>query len=102
MAPAFVPFGDSDSGWKKDLVTLGQKNGNLYALDAATGEIEWATATSPGVPGGGLMWGVAVDEARVYFTAVNFANQPWTLLPSNATTNGSGFGAAGLGGGEVV
>ena len=48
------------------------------------------------------MWGVAVDEARVYFTAVNFANQPWTLVPSNATTNSSGFGAANLGSGEVV
>ena len=83
-------------------MTLGQKNGNLYALNAATGEIEWATVTSPGGPGGGLMWGVAADDERVYFTAINYPNLPWTLVPSNATNNGSGFGAAGLADGGVV
>ncbi|KAK1757054.1 quinon protein alcohol dehydrogenase-like superfamily [Echria macrotheca] len=98
MAPAFVP----GTGGKKDVVTVGQKNGNLYSLDAATGAIEWASVTSPGGAGGGLMWGVAVDEARVYFSAINYPNLPWTLVPSNVSTNGSGFGAAGLANGRVV
>jgi len=98
MASAFVP----GKHRRKDLVTLGQKSGNLYGLDAATGKVEWATVTSPGGPGGGLMWGVAADDVRVYFTAINYPNLPWTLVPSNVTTNGSGFGAAGLTDGRVV
>ncbi|KAK0658017.1 quinon protein alcohol dehydrogenase-like superfamily [Cercophora newfieldiana] len=100
MAPAFVP--SSTSGGGKDVVTLGQKNGNLYALDAATGKIEWATATSPGGPGGGLMWGVAADEARVYFTAINYPNEGWTLVPSGIVNNASGFGAADVKTGKIV
>lgn len=99
MAPSFVPGGGPN---KKDVVTLGQKNGNLYALDAETGKVEWATATSPGGAGGGLMWGVAVDGERVYWSAINYPKGPWKLVPENVTTNGSGFGAVGLRDGGVV
>jgi len=97
MAPALVPANNNTH--RKDLVKLGQKNGNLYVLDAATGEVEWAVATSPGGAGGGLMWGVAADEAWVYFSAINYPKLPWSLVPSGGMTNGSGFGAAGLGDG---
>lgn len=84
-------------------MTLNQKSGNLYALDAATGKFQWATVTSPGGPGSGLMWGVAADDARVYSTAINFPNLSWTLVvPSNVTTTGSGLRTAGLEDGKVV
>jgi hypothetical protein len=74
MAPAFVP-GDAHTPFHKDVVTLGQKNSNLYALDA--------------------------DNARVHFTATNCPNLSWKLVPSK-TTNRSGFGALDLRDGEVA
>ena len=61
MAPSFVsaseytPFG-------KDTLVVGQKNGNLYAMSAQSGELSWATATSPDGDEGGLIWGIAVGK----------------------------------------
>jgi len=52
MALAFVPSGDSDSNSRrKDLMTLCQKNGNLYALDAATGGSSGRRPLAPAVRG---------------------------------------------------
>ena len=61
MAPSFVPASESTPFGKNTLV-VGQKNGNLYAISAQTGELFWATATSPGGDGGGLIWGIAVGK----------------------------------------
>ena len=61
MAPSFVPASES-TPFGKDVVVVGQKNGNLYAVSAQTGELFWATATSPDGEGGGLIWGIAVGK----------------------------------------
>ncbi|KAH6986713.1 quinon protein alcohol dehydrogenase-like superfamily [Ilyonectria destructans] len=104
MAPAFVSgsrgaLTPSDD----DVVTLGQKNGNLYALAADNGSVMWSTVTSPGGLAGGLSWGVGVDNQRVYFTAINSLNRPWRLQPANTTSiTNSGFGAASLTNGSLL
>ena len=59
MAPSFVPA-SGDTPFGTDTLVVGQKNGNLYALCAQSGDIFWATATSPGGGEGGLIWGIAV------------------------------------------
>ena len=59
MAPSFVPASEY-TPFGKDTLVVGQKNGNLYAIDAQTGELFWATATSPDGDVGGLIWGLAV------------------------------------------
>ncbi|KAK3315891.1 quinon protein alcohol dehydrogenase-like superfamily [Apodospora peruviana] len=95
MAPAFVPSGGKGG---KDVLLIGQKNGNLFSLAAETGKVEWATATGPGGTGGGLSWGVAVDDSqRVYFSLANSQNKPWRPQPKNETEiTGGAHGAASL------
>jgi polyvinyl alcohol dehydrogenase (cytochrome) len=80
----------------RDLVGAGQKSGQYWALDPATGEVVWVTQAGPGGTAGGLQWGSAVDGGRVYVADANSNVQPWTLPNGTTTTNGvwSGLDAA--------
>jgi outer membrane protein assembly factor BamB len=101
MAPTFVP-GSKYTPQSQDTIIIGQKNGNLYAMSAQTGHVFWSVATSPGGAGGGLSWGVAVDDKRVYFSAINSAEVTWQLQPSNQTAIKSAHGAASLLNGSLI
>ena len=101
MAPSFVS-GSAHTPGGRDTLVVGQKNGNLYALSAEDGSVSWATHTSPDGVDGGLSWGVAVDESRVYYTAMNWNNVPWKLRPSGPTIRGSAWGAANLTDGTIL
>ena len=100
MAPTFVP-GSPNSPSGKDTIVIGQKNGNLYALSAEAGTIFWATATSPSGTNGGLVWGIAVDDTSVYYTARNSQRKLWQLKDGTKLSN-SAFGAASLTTGEII
>ncbi|KAK0615345.1 quinon protein alcohol dehydrogenase-like superfamily [Bombardia bombarda] len=100
MAPTFVPAGGKDGG---DAVVVGQKNGNLYSLNADSGAIEWVTSVGPGGTTGGLSWGIAVDNGRVYFSENNSEGKEWRPQPQNDTViNNSAYGAASLSTGELL
>jgi len=49
----------------------GQKSGDYWLLDRATGEVVWKTHVGPGGPSGGLQWGSASDGERIYVAAAN-------------------------------
>ena len=102
MAPAFVSASSGSTPKGEDTVVVGQKNGNLYAISAVDGSISWATSTSPDGVDGGLSWGVAVDSSRVYFTAINYDQRAWKILPSKKTIHNSAWGAANLVDGSIV
>ncbi|KAH8902260.1 Quino protein alcohol dehydrogenase-like protein [Coniochaeta sp. PMI_546] len=100
MAPSFVPSGGKGG---KDVVVLGQKNGNLYSISADNGAVQWATAVGPGSTSGGLSWGVAVDGKNVYFTEINAGQAAWRPQPMNSTViTNSAYGAASLLTGAIV
>lgn len=101
MAPAFVP-GSPATPYGKDVVVVGQKSGIVYAFSAQAGRMFWSTATGPGGLGGGLSWGVAVDNSRVYFTMINTQEVDWKLQPSNEASNRSAFGAVSLADGSIL
>lgn len=101
MAPTFVP-GSAHTPHGKDTLVIGQKNGILYALSAQTGTIFWALPTSPGGVTGGLIWGVAVDDAAIYYTAVNTQRVSWRLKGASTNISNSAFGAASLSDGTIL
>jgi len=101
MMPTFVK-GGSGTPNGSDTVVVGQKNGNLYALSASNGHTAWATLTSPDGNIGGLIWGIAVDDQQVYFTAVNSALKQFTLEPQGRNISNSAFGAASLKTGSIM
>ncbi|KAH8894580.1 Quino protein alcohol dehydrogenase-like protein, partial [Thozetella sp. PMI_491] len=100
MAPTFV-VGSINTPDNIDVVVAGQKNGNLYMLSASTGSLLWSTVTGPGGFGGGLCWGVAVDDAAVYFTAVNTGAVTYQLQDGGKVNN-SVFGAINLVDGRIL
>jgi len=94
MAPAFVP--KHVSKLDVDVIVVGQKSGALYSIDASSGKILWTAATSPTGPAAGLSWGIAVDDTRAYFTAINSGQVTWTMQPSGMVITNSAYGAADL------
>jgi polyvinyl alcohol dehydrogenase (cytochrome) len=54
----------------KDVVLAGQKSGDVWALDAATGVKLWNVKFGDGTALGGIHWGITTDGERV-FAAVN-------------------------------
>jgi polyvinyl alcohol dehydrogenase (cytochrome) len=71
-----------------DVVGAGQKSGQYWVLDAATGVVRWVTQAGPGGTAGGLQWGSAVDGARVYTANANSNLVPWELPGGATTTDG--------------
>jgi len=72
------------NGQPRDLVGGGQKSGIYWALDPDSGAVAWSTQAGPGGTAGGLQWGSAVDDTRVYTANANSLSQPWTLLPGTS------------------
>ncbi len=59
------------TGGTRELLGVGQKSGQYWALDPETGQVVWETGTGPGGINGGLQWGSAVDGKRIYTANAN-------------------------------
>jgi len=86
QAPALFTVRDGNKN--RDVVGVGQKSGQYWALDPDTGQVRWRTQAGPGGTAGGLQWGSAVDGRRVYTANANSNEIPWTLPNGTTTTNG--------------
>ena len=76
-------------GRRRHVVGAGQKSGQYWLLDAATGEVLWSAAVGPGGVNGGIQWGTATDGRRVYVAEANFESIPHTLPDGQTITSGS-------------
>lgn len=54
-------------------IIAGDKGGIVYSIAADTGALNWSTRVSLGSTLGGIHWGMAVDERRVYVAATDFS-----------------------------
>lgn len=55
-----------------DTLIAGDKGGVVYSIQAATGTLNWSNKVSIGSTLGGIHWGMAVDQRRVYAAATDF------------------------------
>jgi polyvinyl alcohol dehydrogenase (cytochrome) len=95
-------FTIKNSRGKSQLVVgAGQKSGQYWALDAATGQILWSQAAGPGSTLGGIEWGPATDGKRIYIAEENFNGTPYTL-PSGATITSGSWAAIDPATGQIV
>jgi polyvinyl alcohol dehydrogenase (cytochrome) len=79
------------------VLVVGQKSGVVYALDPdQEGKILWQTRIGRGGPLGGIMWGSAADEERVY---VAYSDLHGTMSPDPAA--GGGLFALDLATGKI-
>lgn len=54
----------------ENLVVIGTRSHRVYALDAATGAVQWSINVGPGWTNGGLVFGVSLTGDAVYVGAV--------------------------------
>ncbi len=76
------------NGQHKQLLGAGEKNGIYWALDPDTGATVWHTMAGPPDLEGGIEWGAATDDQRVYFAEANFANVNFTLKDGSTWNHG--------------
>lgn len=82
QAPALFKA-KAGTGRPVDLLGVGQKSGQYWALHPDTGAVAWVTQVGPGGTAGGLQWGSATDGRRVYTANANSNQVAWT--PPGAT-----------------
>lgn len=88
QAPALFTVKMNGKGMPREMVGTGQKSGQYWALDPDTGSVIWVSQAGPGGTIGGLQWGSAVDEQRVYTANANSNFVPWTLPNGDITIDG--------------
>lgn len=91
----------SPDGREYRSVGAGQKSGEYWMLDAATGQVRWSAVVGPGAAYGGIQWGTATDGKRIYFTSTNSDRRPHQL-PDGRTITYSSFGALDPATGKVL
>jgi polyvinyl alcohol dehydrogenase (cytochrome) len=77
------------AGKPETIIGAGQKSGEYWALNAATGAILWSQAAGPGSSLGGIEWGSATDGKRIYVAEENFFGIPYQLPSGTTITSGS-------------
>jgi polyvinyl alcohol dehydrogenase (cytochrome) len=75
------------------LVGAGQKSGVYWALYPSNGARRWATTVGPGGLLGGIEWGTASDNQRIYLAICNTNHRTYTLQPSGVSWNGGSWAA---------
>ncbi len=76
-------FTVESGGRTSQLLGVGQKSGDFWALDPATGKVAWETNVGPGSQLGGMMWGSATDGRRIYVSIGNASHTPVPSLAPN-------------------
>ena len=74
------------------ILYIGQKNGFVHAISAENGNLQriWINTMCPGSALGGIHWGAAFDNERVYASCANNLRDAW-VLPNGTITNCSGW-----------
>ncbi len=90
-------FSERINGQWTQVVGIGQKSGQYWLFNAATGALIWHTQVGPGSALGGMMWGSAFDGQRIYVAESNFGRQTYNLTEngnlSSQTTSGGSWAA---------
>ncbi|MGD8328330.1 MAG: PQQ-binding-like beta-propeller repeat protein [Acidobacteriota bacterium] len=87
QGPSLFSVGKGNAA--RDLVGAGQKSGKYWTLDRDTGAVVWVTQAGPGGTMGGLQWGSAVDDSRIYVAVNNSGGEEWVLMDGTTTTWGA-------------
>ncbi len=90
------------NGVPTQLVGAGQKSGIYWAVSPTTGVPAWYTVVGPFGKLGGIEWGTASDNQRIYVAVVNSAQQTYTLQPSGLPWNGSYWAALDAATGNIL
>jgi polyvinyl alcohol dehydrogenase (cytochrome) len=93
-------------GHRGDIVVAGNKDGRLFGLDPDTGKVIWESNVDPGGVYGGLQFGLAADDGKIFFGTTNSRNEGRKIttpyVPVETFLDFNGFTALGLKTGPFV
>jgi len=95
-------LGGSGPNLLGNIVGFGQKSGIFWALNADDGNIVWSTPVGPGASLGGIEWGTATDDKRVYVAIANSDHLPYTLVPSGRQITWGAWSALDVATGKIL
>ncbi|HUE23965.1 MAG TPA: FG-GAP-like repeat-containing protein [Bryobacteraceae bacterium] len=81
------------NGVPTQLVGAGQKSGVYWALSPVTGALQWYTSVGPSGKVGGMEWGTASDNQRIYVAISNSSQTPYLLEPLGIPWAGGSWAA---------
>lgn len=89
-----------------DIVVAGNKDGRLFGLNPSTGQKIWETNVDPGGLYGGLQFGIAGDDGKIFFGTANSSNINRKIstpfVPVEQFLSVNGFSALGLKVGKFI
>jgi polyvinyl alcohol dehydrogenase (cytochrome) len=86
----------------RGVVGIGEKSGVYWLFDARTGKLLWATLVGHGDDPGGIQWGTAVDDKRIYAAIGHNRNLVPYTLPTGETITGGSWAALNPSTGEIL
>jgi polyvinyl alcohol dehydrogenase (cytochrome) len=95
-------FSATIGGVLTPLVGAGQKSGVYWAISTRGGATVWHTAVGPGGKVGGIQWGTAFDNQRIYVAISNAGQKGYKLQPSGVSWNGGSWAALNPATGAVL
>jgi outer membrane protein assembly factor BamB len=90
------------NGVPTQLLGAGQKSGVYWAVSPKNGAPKWSTLVGPGGKVGGMEWGTASDNQRIYVAISNAGQKPYKLQPSGVTWNGGSWAALNPATGAII
>ena len=96
-APNLFTTTNPSTGRPQQVLGIGQKSGDYWALNPDTGAVVWRTKVGPGGLGGGTEFGTAIDGERIYVAEANSSQLEFTLSgtgPFAGVTVTSGYWSA--------
>jgi polyvinyl alcohol dehydrogenase (cytochrome) len=101
-APNLFHVGGSDGKGGRDILGIGQKNGIYWAFDPDNGAVIWSTKVGPAGPLGGIEWGSAVEDGRLYVAITNIRHADYPLGKDGQITKGGAWNALDAATGEIL
>ena len=95
-------FTITSNGQQVDAVGAGQKSGAYFTMNRDTGAILWGTQVGPDGIIGGIEWGAATDNQRIYVQNGNSYYTETTLIPSGQKTDGGFWSALDKNTGQIL
>ncbi|MFJ3090594.1 PQQ-binding-like beta-propeller repeat protein [Streptomyces sp. NPDC086838] len=89
------------NGRPRKVIGAGEKSGEYWLMDATDGEVVWSAAAGPGGHVGGIEWGTANDDKRIYIAEANFNKLDYPMA-DGTVTNRSSFAALDPQTGKII
>ncbi len=90
------------NGKSTDILGAGQKSGYYWAVNPDNGSFLWGTKVGPGGLTGGVEWGTATDNKRIYVPITNYYNTTFKLQPTGVSWNGGAWSALDPATGKIL